>query len=184
MTASTREASRAISRRSVIKGAAHVAWAVPAIQVVSAVPAFAASGCKIDVTGSATWRSGEANYIDVLLSITNSGTVAASSLTVTLTICDLEEITYNGREDYLPAGWTQAGDPNAPLEADGDGCYTLTYSTGTALPPNQTVTPKFTPKTQFYKGNKRPGGTISVTVTSPQCGADDAALVLAPLGNK
>ena len=43
MTASTHDAPRTISRRRLVKTAAHAAWAVPAIQVVSAVPAFACS---------------------------------------------------------------------------------------------------------------------------------------------
>jgi hypothetical protein len=54
------ESARPISRRSVLRAGAHAAWMVPAVQVVSAVPAFAACskplrGAAFSFTGTAVW---------------------------------------------------------------------------------------------------------------------------------
>lgn len=40
-----------ISRRSVVRTGAHLAWAVPAVQLVTSAPALAASGTKPNLTG-------------------------------------------------------------------------------------------------------------------------------------
>ena len=92
-----------------------LAWAVPAIQLATAVPAFAASGCcNVSVAGSAHWRANGLNYIDIPLDLSNGCNTAVTGLTVTLTICGIKDITYSG--DTLPTGWTQLGKANKDLD--------------------------------------------------------------------
>ena len=82
------EEPRSISRRRVVRTAATAAWAVPAIQLATAVPAFAASGCcNVSVAGSAHWRADGLNYIDIPLDLSNGCNTSVTGLTVTLTIC-------------------------------------------------------------------------------------------------
>ena len=137
----------------------------------TAVPAFAASGCcDVSVDGSAHWRADGLNYIDLELDLANGCNTAVNGLTVTLTICSLEDITYAG-EDKLPQGWTQLGKGNKKLTADGSGCYTVTYTSGQTLAGNGTVHPQFTVKTQAYvgSGNSRPAGTVTAVVSTSGC---------------
>lgn len=174
----------AISRRRVVRTAATAAWAVPAIQVATAVPAFAASGCcSATVSGSAHWRAGELNYIDIALDLVNACNTPVTGLTVTLTICDVEGITYSG-DEYLPDGWTQVGKPNKELDADGNGCYTVIYMTGQSLAAGTAMHPQFTVKTGAYtgSGNSRPAGTISAVVTTSGCTSDAQAISIPAVG--
>ena len=74
---------RTIDRRKLVRTGAALAWTVPAIQVAAAAPALAASGCcDLSVSGTAGWRPGELNYIDIPLKITNGCSGAVSGLTV------------------------------------------------------------------------------------------------------
>jgi hypothetical protein len=160
------EQPRTIGRRRLVRSAATVAWAVPAIQVATAVPAFAAaSGCSTAAaTGSAQWRTGGLNYIDVALNLTNGCAAPVSGLTVTLTFCDLEDIAYTGYET-LPAGWTQAGQPNKDPQSS-QGCYTLTYTTAMTLNGQASTSPLFSVKSKGYSGGQRPEGHITVVVSA------------------
>jgi hypothetical protein len=165
------EEPRAISRRRIVRTAATAAWAVPAIQLATAVPAFAASGCcELSVTGTPHWREGGLNYIDIPLVISNGCSTAVSGLVVTLTICGVKDVTYAGSE-FLPAGWTQVGKGNKHLDPDGNGCYTVTFISTQSLAGNGTTHPQFTVKSQAYdgSGHKRPAGTITAVVSSNGC---------------
>jgi len=125
---------------------------VPAIQVATAVPAFAVSGCcDLTLTGSAHWRTGDLNYIDIPLDISNGCNGAVTGLTVTLTICGIKDITYLGT-DVLPTGWTQLGKANKKLDPDGNGCYTVTFVTAQSLGGHSATHPQFAVKTQAYVG--------------------------------
>jgi hypothetical protein len=163
---------RAIGRRRLVRGAATVAWAVPAIQIASAVPAFAAASgcCNVSLTGSAHWRTKGLNYIDIPLDLANGCDTSVGGLTVTLTICGLKDITYAG-EEYLPSGWTQLGKGNKKLDANGDGCFTLTFTSGATLAGNAATHPQFTVKTMAYtgSGDKRPAGSITAQVATSGC---------------
>jgi hypothetical protein len=157
---------RTIGRRRLVRSAATVAWAVPAIQVATAVPAFAAaSGCSTAAaTGNAQWRTGGLNYIDIALNLTNGCNTPVSGLTVTLTFCDLDDITYTGYEN-LPAGWTQAGRPNQDPQSS-QGCYTLTYTSAMTLNGQASTSPLLTVKSKGYNGGTRPEGHITVVVSA------------------
>ena len=147
-----------------------MAWAVPAIQIASAVPAFAAASgcCNVSLTGSAHWRSDGLNYIDIPLDLTNGCGTAVTGLIVTLTVCGLDDLTYSG-EDNLPSGWTQAGQGNKKVDADGNGCYVLSYTSGMSLAGNAATHPVFTVKSKAYHGNHRPAGSITAQVSTAGC---------------
>lgn len=55
------ETTAAPSRRTMLRGAATAAWAVPAISIASAAPAFAASWDPVDAGASTLVRSANAN---------------------------------------------------------------------------------------------------------------------------
>jgi hypothetical protein len=178
------EEPRAISRRRIVRSAATLAWTVPAIQVATAIPAFAASGCcDLLSTGSAQWRPGELNYIDIPLNIQNGCATAVTGLTVILTICGVEDITYTGSE-YLPAGWTQAGTANQGLDPDGSGCYTLAFTSAQILAGHGATSALFTVKTMAYtgSGNHRPAGSIIAQVSTAGCTSASVPIVLPQVG--
>ena len=176
---------RSVSRRRVVRTAATAAWAVPAIQIASAVPAFAAASgcCNVSLTGSAQWRSDGLNYIDIPLDIANGCGTAVSGLTVTLTICGLKDITYTG-EEFLPAGWTQAGKGNKKLDPNGHGCYVVSYTSAMSLAGNAATDPQFTVKTMAYvgSGNHRPEGTITAIVSTVGCASAPVAIIIPEVG--
>lgn len=178
------EEPRTISRRRIVRTAATAAWAVPAIQLATAVPAFAASGCcDVSMTGTAHWRTGELNYVDIPVDITNGCSGAVSGLTVTLTVCGLKDVTYAGSE-YLPTGWTQVGKANKKLDADGNGCFTLTFMSAQPLAGHGATHPQLTIKTMAYvgSGNKRPAGTITALVTSADCTSAATVITIPKVG--
>jgi hypothetical protein len=178
------EQPRAVDRRRLVRNAATLAWTVPAIQIATSVPAFAAvSGCcNLSTSGSARWRPGELNYIDIALDITNACDTALSGLTLTLRICDVEDITYTG-SDFLPAGWSQSGQGNKKL-GPVDGCYTLTYNTGGTLAGGTTTHVTFTAKTMAYvgSGSHRPAGAVTAMVGTAGCSAAPLPIVLPEVG--
>jgi hypothetical protein len=66
---------RQLSRRTVLRTAAHAAWAVPAIQIVAAAPTFAASGDVLALTPTPTgvWDLG-ANRMTATIPVKNNST--------------------------------------------------------------------------------------------------------------
>ena len=175
---------RTIGRRRVVRTAATLAWTVPAIQLATSVPAFAASGCcNVSLTGSAHWREDALNYIDIPLDLSNGSETEVTGLTVMLTVCGLSDITYLGSE-YLPSGWTQVGKGNKELDPDGSGCYTLTYVSGETLAGNSATHPQFTVKTMAYvgSGHHRPAGTITAVVSSAGCTSSPVVINVPQVG--
>jgi hypothetical protein len=172
-----------IGRRRIVRSAAMLAWTVPAIQVVSAVPALAASACcNLTGTGTAQWRVGSLNYIDIALDITNSCGAPVSGLTLTLTICGVNDVTYSGAVN-LPDGWTQAGKANQSPDPV-DGCYNLTYTSGMTLDGGASTQATFTAKSMAYvgSGHHRPAGTITAYISSAGCNAPPLAIDLPNVG--
>ncbi len=175
---------RTISRRRIVRSGATLAWAVPAISVATAVPAFAGSECcDLTVSGDASWADGELNYIDIPLTISNGCSGTVTGLTVTLTICGVDKVTYTGSE-YLPAGWVQAGKANQTLTADSNGCYTVMFTYAAALDGNATISPTFRLKSKGYVGSgTRPSGSITAHVAAGACtAAQDVNIVLPQVG--
>jgi len=169
---------RTIGRRRIIRSAATVAWAVPAISLATSVPAFAGSGCcDVSLTGSAQWRTGELNYFDIPVTITNGCSSTVSGLTLVLKICGVDDVTYTG-SDFLPAGWSQNGTGNKKLVVDSDGCYTLTFTSAATLGANGSTSVTFTGKTKAYQGGSRPAGSVTAMLSSAGCTASPVAIVL------
>lgn len=167
---------RAIGRRRLVRTAA---WTVPAISIATAVPAFAASGCcDVSLTGTAGWRTGSLNYLDIPVTIANGCSSTLSGLTLALTICGVSDLTYADTTN-LPSGWTQLGEGNKPLSADGNGCYTLTFMTPMTLGPNASTSVTFTAKSKAVHGPNRPGGTVTAFVSTTGCQGAPVAISLA-----
>jgi hypothetical protein len=178
------EQPRTVDRRRLVRNAATLAWTVPAIQIATSVPAFAAvSGCcNLSATGSATWRTGDLNYLDISLDITNACSTPVQGLTVMLRICDVKDVTYSGTV-FLPNGWSQSGQPNKKLDPV-NGCYNLTFTTGTTLAGGATTHATFTAKTMAYvgSGNNRPAGSITALVGTAGCSAAPLPITLPKVG--
>lgn len=175
---------RTIGRRRVVRTAATLAWTVPAIQLATAVPAFAASGCcNVSLTGSAHWRDDELNYVDIPLDLSNGCNTEVTGLTVMLTVCGIIDVTYSGSE-YLSSGWTQVGQANKDLDADGGGCYTLTYVSAQTLAGNSATHPQFTVKSKEYvgSGDHRPAGTITAVVSTAGCTSSPVVINVPQVG--
>jgi hypothetical protein len=173
---------RAIGRRRVVRTAATLAWTVPAIQVATAIPAFAVSGCcSLSLTGTPHWRESGLNYIDIPLNLSNGCNTAVAGLTVMLTVCGLSDITYS---ETLTSGWTQAGKANKTLTPDGSGCYTLTFTSAQSLAGNSSTQPQFTIKSQAYvgSGHHRPAGTITAVVSTSGCTSPATVLTIPKVG--
>lgn len=167
-----------IGRRRIIRSAATVAWAVPAISIATAVPAFAGTGCcDVSLTGSAQWRTGELNYFDIPVTISNGCSSTVSRLTLMLKICGLDDVTYTGT-DFLPSGWTQVGSGNKKLTPDGDGCYTLTFTSAVTLGANGSTSVTFTGKSKAYQGGSRPAASVTAMLSAAGCTAVPVAIVL------
>ncbi len=87
VAAEERPGPRHLSRRTVLRTGAHLAWAVPAIQFASAAPAFAASppGSLQITAASGTWNLAN-DYVNGSFRVTNnSPTHSTTGLQVTLT---------------------------------------------------------------------------------------------------
>lgn len=79
--------NRQLSRRSVVRTAAHAAWAVPAIQVAATVPAYAAVSDPLTFTaGSGDWTQPLGYpYVDVTTTVLNgSATDTTANLQITV----------------------------------------------------------------------------------------------------
>jgi subtilisin-like proprotein convertase family protein len=135
--------SQGISRRTLVKGAAHAAWVVPAVQVVSAVPAFAAS-CGIKVSGSAS-NPGKSGKLTVTLTIEHTG---LNTLSITLAPSGMSNISWKTQ-----AGWQRTGDTGGTVT------YTWTGSSSIPNPVSATFTADAT------KGNN-PAVTATISASS------------------
>jgi hypothetical protein len=175
---------RTITRRRIVRTTATVAWTVPMISMAATAPAFAGTGCcDVSLSGSGHWRADGLNYVDIPLTITNGCSTAVTGLTVTLTVCGIQDVTYAGAE-YLPAGWTQVGKANAHLDPNGNGCYTLTFMTAQSLDGGSSTMPQFTVKSKAYigTGNHRPAGMITAQVSSSSCSSLAVAIPIPQVG--
>lgn len=113
-----------LSRRTVIKGAAHAAWAIPAVQLVTSVasagtfsgPANLAGGVAATQTSTWTGNNKGASF-GAQVQVTNKGGQATQALIVTLTFGSTYKLTVSGVTD----GWA----------ASGSGTNTISFTAGT-----------------------------------------------------
>lgn len=134
---------RLVDRRSVATG---TAWAVPAVAVAAAAPAFAASGCPV--------LTGVIQYVDQLndrVVITNtSAVIIPSNITITWTV----ENRWNGANtldfaSYSRVTRTTGSDPFtfAALGTQ----FTYTFKSTTALAQNATLRWRYNWSQFFYE---------------------------------
>jgi hypothetical protein len=92
-----------MSRRTILRGAAHAAWAAPVISVVAAAPAFAVSASgtlSLSTPPTGTW-SGNALQVALVVSATGGG----GPVQVTLSLPN-EYFRGNSQVSVVaPAGW-------------------------------------------------------------------------------
>lgn len=85
----TSTTSRGPSRRAVVRTAAHAAWAVPAIQIAAAAPAFASSAVRDIINPIVNFTtSAQVNSVAQGMFVTNDGPgdLAPDTIELTLTI--------------------------------------------------------------------------------------------------
>jgi hypothetical protein len=147
----TERSSGGISRRSVMKAGAHVAWAVPLVQVVAAAPAVAASPQPLPAqlalsAVSGSWNGKSANF-KTSIQITNSGGSPAKSLQVQYT---------------FPTGWTPTASAVTgwTLSAQSN-VYTFTSGSDLGVDTSVTFNPQFS-----WATNQGQPFTITVSATS------------------
>jgi hypothetical protein len=153
------EGRSGLSRRTVIKGAAHAAWAIPAIQVISQAPALAASGNDPQVTStSSSWNGKKLTATGV---ITNKGTGATDAgMQVQVTVAPPPSGTYT--KPQLSAAtapsWTVLS--ITPSDATSSASYVMLLQAVSAIPVNGTVTAEITLSSS---SNLNPGPPKAVT---------------------
>ena len=103
--------SRPLSRRAVIRTAAHAARMVPVIQAVSATPAFAASGTTISESATVvSWSSiALSATFDLQVTVSNTGGILVQGTVVTLVFPSKWNPTTS-----TPTGWTPRAGPPGP----------------------------------------------------------------------
>lgn len=109
---------RELSRRTVIKTAAHAVWAVPVISAVSAAPAYAAASDTFSISVSAASGSTLVfPWADITIVVDNSASGTLDMLTVLATFTTLSLAPSNWRisaQSPVPNNWTPLGPVNAP----------------------------------------------------------------------
>ncbi|RYU13679.1 hypothetical protein [Nocardioides iriomotensis] len=108
--------ARSISRRSLVKGAATVAWTVPAVQLVSAVPAFAGSNdptCSCVLTiEKQQWTGNAGFHLKVL--VVNTSTLPCGVVTLTIEF-DGRELTWKSWSDKTDRDWNTPSAGSDPI---------------------------------------------------------------------
>ena len=102
------------SRRTIVKGAAAVAWTVPAVTLMTAAPAAAAS-TNLHVTATGGYASSGANptVVNFNLAVVVSGAKPANNLTMTLSVPPAAPHS-TAPVFTAPAGWDLSGVATQP----------------------------------------------------------------------
>jgi hypothetical protein len=170
------------SRRTLLRAGAHAAWMIPAVQVVSQVPALAASGDGLSIT-AATWSGGAAKLKDKKahtpfhphVTIQNNDVDPAQNLMVTIRIHsnggNIGTSAFGGQGvlSNSPAGWTLA-DINNKGTKNVDLIYLATapLAAGSSIDLDPTITINYPPLNSVM--------SMSVFVTSSTYGAIGSSL--------
>ena len=153
------DVERGVTRRSVVKTGAHLAWAVPAVSMVTAAPALAVSGkskLRMGSFGASAIKGGA----DVDLGpIKNTGTRETGVLTAVFELpSSLKKAKVSASS--VSSGWKVV---------DGKGQDLTFVSTGTVPPGGKSKALSFVAK---QKGlDKKPKGTVSVVVKAKNGGS-------------
>ena len=153
--------STGLSRRTVVRTAAHSAWVAPVIVAASAAPAFAASGPAAVTTSVTGSRTDGTLTITVTLTNANTGPAGATTLVVTATPAPVTGSTIQSSDPAITnaEGWvftTRSGNsggrtynftnPNVPGAATPTGTatstlvFTVPVSDGLVAPSSGTIT--------------------------------------------
>lgn len=156
-------ATAAPSRRTLLRTAGTVAWAVPAVTLVSTAPAFAASGVTVPVLIGLSEASTGGPIPDRTLRVSiplsyPPGAFPIGSV-ITIRVFDPSSILLGApTRGPVPSGWQQVGSASGSRNAG----WLYTFRTTTASP-----TVPFT--TTFEKTSLNPfrsmNGTVVITVT-------------------
>lgn len=149
-----------LTRRTVVRTAGKAAWAAPVIVAVTAAPAFALSG--VDVNASAIGGSRPGGNLRISVTLTNIGTVAATSLTVSVNLQPDDTGDLFARLGPTPqnvtAGWTVSS-------TGGNYNRTYTFVRAAGLGVGLATTLTFDPKTPTL--GLSPAGTGDISVATP-----------------
>lgn len=98
-----------LNRRTLIRTGTHVAWAVPAVAMVSPTPAFAASGLAALTLGGnpGTWSPAGRRVVLSTFSVGNTGPAATTGLQVVLTLPN--GLVTASPLDAIAPGWSATG---------------------------------------------------------------------------
>lgn len=165
--------ARRSSRRTVLKGAA---WGAPAIVVVSAAPAMAASGPAVVTTAISGSVTGTTLSVSVVL--TNANTIASglTNVTVTVTPTAVTGGSITGTNASV-AGTSTAGWTGGTGTAGTGGARSFAFSNATGVPGAATPTGTASSTLNFtvaYLGGLQTGGSLLANVTVDAPGATAA----------
>jgi hypothetical protein len=159
-----------LSRRTLIRTAAHTAWVVPVISAVSAAPAFAASQDVLTVTAAPlTWGTETVSgtptvYLDVRVTVTNGpGGTLPSAVQVQITsIADgpatVSRVLRRTGTGVTEGTWNPNGDSTSP--------YSFTRSTNLANNATTFVTLRIR-----WRSTRAPATGATVTVSGTVTGS-------------
>lgn len=178
-----------LSRRSLVRTAAHAAWAVPAVQVAASVPAYAAASDQLTIT-SATgeWTPANNRRMDGSITVRNdSPDDTTVNLQVTLTFPNIYVWDANAGGGaganrtlaitQVTGGWT-AG--TVTYSGTGTGRTATVVFTATAqIAPTATRTLGFRAQSSGTQANGSPAA-INVTASSTGFVSGSGTLVPAP----
>lgn len=102
------DAAGAISRRTVVRGAAITAWTVPAVTLVTAAPAFALGSPNLVITVSGSYAT-NSEVVNYTLSANNGGASASHGLVLVLGVPTSSAPHSTAPVFTAPAGWTLSG---------------------------------------------------------------------------
>lgn len=125
------------SRRTVVRGAVLAAWAVPAVSIVSAAPAFATSTVTLPNLRGLSETSGGVAGLNRTLRVSIPLTYSASTAfpmgsTVSVTVTDPSSVLEGAPTvGTVPAGWRASAAVNSPA---GSRAWRFTFTTTSASP--------------------------------------------------
>ena len=158
-----------VGRRTVTRAAAHAAWAVPAIQVATSVPAFATSSPNALEVGGATfaWNTTSTRG-DATLTIRNTGSSDAATVAVTVSFPPhycvgnfIFDIPVNVTVSNVSTLWTASGVSYDPSSTPGRTGH-VSFTSTSALPAGQSRQLQF----RFDSGRLAANGSVPLPVVA------------------
>lgn len=169
----TMSEGRALSRRTVVRAGAHAAWVIPAVSLVTAAPALAASNHTLQFTATSAAKANNGNGQPYTPTVTftlhnNSAATTTAGLQVTITF---PSTAGNITPPASVSGWSISPTTvqNAPAS------FTLTRTTQLAGGADATFSGVFTSNDT----NKNVSGSVSFTANTSNFPAATGSAVIA-----